>query len=132
MEIILIIILGLFFIAGFDLPDSVSGVVDTLPVKISMLFVSIYLFIYRSPVLAVLFLIVVFDLMVKSGNSHISYIKAHEEYKQAVYSNMNEMPYTLEQDMVTKMAPLVSAGTSVTISSFLPVLDKIHDAGFLQ
>ena len=131
-EAILIFLLGSFFVAGFDLPDSVSNVVDTLPLKISMFFVCIYLFIYRSPVLAVLFLIVVFDLMTKSSNSHSSYLKAQTEYKQAVFSNLNERPYTLEQDMVKKMAPLVNAGTSVTRSSFFPVIENNHGAGGLQ
>jgi chromate transport protein ChrA len=127
-ESILIVILGLFFVAGYDLPESVSNVVDSVPLQISMFFVVTYLFIYKSPVLAVLFLIVVLDLMVKSSNSHSSYLKTNEKYKQTILSNLNEIPYTLEQDMVKKMAPLVNAGSSVTKSSFSPLIENSHDA----
>jgi hypothetical protein len=41
----------------------------------------------------------------------------------------NQFPYTLEQEVVKKMAPLNKADTSGSNTySFNPVLDDLHDA----
>jgi hypothetical protein len=40
---------------------------------------------------------------------------------------MNQFPYTLEQEVVKKMAPM-KFSDSTTTSSFSPVLDDTYDA----
>jgi hypothetical protein len=41
---------------------------------------------------------------------------------------MNHFPYTLEQEVVSKMAPINNTVDPNAVSNFMPVLDNIHDA----
>jgi len=49
-----------------------------------------------------------------------------EEKKASNLTAFNQFPYTLEQEMVSKMAPIEH--TVYEPSSFVPLLDNTHDA----
>ena len=51
-----------------------------------------------------------------------------EEKKASQFSAFNQFPYTLEQEVVAKMAPVMQSGSSITQASFKPILDDSHDA----
>ena len=132
MEGTLMAILIAFFIIGLDVPEQVSDAVDTLPSKILIFIIVAYLFLYSNTVLAVLFLIVAFDLMLKSGVSNLSFFQGtHEQEKQRIFTSLNEQPYTLEQEIVKKMTPRVNSSRSITLPTFLPTLESDHDATLL-
>lgn len=38
------------------------------------------------------------------------------------------MPYTLEQEMVSRMVPLVNGGSVLNKPSYKPLLNDVHDA----
>jgi len=44
------------------------------------------------------------------------------------FTAFNQFPYTLEQEVVAKMAPIVRSGSSLTSASYKPLLDKLYDA----
>ena len=41
---------------------------------------------------------------------------------------MNQFPYTLEQEVVKKMAPIKQTEDTQTPSTFSPILDNLYDA----
>ena len=41
---------------------------------------------------------------------------------------MNQFPYTLEQEVVKKMAPIRDTGYTNSESTFSPILDDTYDA----
>lgn len=131
-ELALAILLIVYLVLGFRTPDAVAGMVDTLVGKIVMFVVVIYLFLHANPLLAVLALFVAFDLMrrssVATGIDALQKFAPSEEKRSSQFTAYNQFPYTLEQEVVAKMAPMVSAGSSLTQASYKPLLDNLYDA----
>lgn len=131
-ELALAILLIVYLVLGFRTPDAVAGMVDSLVGKIVMFVVVIYLFLHANPLLAVLALFVAFDLMrrssVATGIDALQKFAPSEEKRSSQFTAYNQFPYTLEQEVVAKMAPMVSAGSSLTQASYKPMLDNLYDA----
>jgi hypothetical protein len=51
-----------------------------------------------------------------------------EEKKMSQFTAYNQFPYTLEQEMVAKMAPAKSSGFSLSQASYKPLMDNLYDA----
>jgi hypothetical protein len=131
-ELLLIILLIIYLVIGFKTPEPIANVVDTLAGKITIFIIVIYLFINNNPILAVLSLFVAFDLIRRSsavtGIDALRKYAPTEEKKSSQFTALNQFPYTLEQEIVKKMAPMIQSGSSLTKSSYMPILDNLHDA----
>ena len=131
-ELALAILLIVYLVLGFRTPDAIAGMVDTLVGKIVMFVIVIFLFLHANPLLAVLALFVAFDLMrrssVATGIDALQKFAPSEEKRTSQFTAYNQFPYTLEQEVVAKMAPMVSAGSSLTQASYKPLLDNLYDA----
>lgn len=131
-ETVLCILFIVYLIMGFKTPQPIANIVDTLVGKIVIFVIVIYLFIYCNPILAVLFLFVGFDLIRRSsiatGSDALQRFQPSEQKRTTQFSAYNQFPYTLEQEVVAKMAPIKKSGTSLTTASYKPVLDNIYDA----
>lgn len=131
-ELALAILLIVYLVLGFRTPDAIAGMVDTLFGKIVMFVIVIFLFLHANPLLAVLALFVAFDLMrrssVATGIDALQKFAPSEEKRTSQFTAYNQFPYTLEQEVVAKMAPMVSAGSSLTQASYKPMLDNLYDA----
>jgi hypothetical protein len=132
-ELILIILFIIYLILGFNTPEPVSGLVDSLVGKIIIFIIVIYLFMHTNPILAVLGLFVAFDLIRRSSFSS-SGLGALQQYapsevkKSSQFTAFNQFPYTLEQEVVAKMAPISKSGYSINQASYKPLLDNTHEA----
>ena len=131
-ELALAILLIVYLVLGFRTPDAVAGMVDSLVGKIVMFVIVIFLFLHANPLLAVLALFVAFDLIrrssVATGIDALQKFAPSEEKRTSQFTAYNQFPYTLEQEVVAKMAPMVSAGSSLTQASYKPMLDNLYDA----
>jgi hypothetical protein len=131
-EFVLAILLVIYLVMGFKTPDTVANAVDTLPGKVVIIVIVISLFTYYHPVLAVIAMFAAFDLIRRSSEStgldSLQKYVPTEEKKVSQFNAYNQFPYTLEQEMVSKMVPMRNSGTSITQSSFKPVLDDLHNA----
>jgi hypothetical protein len=91
---------------------------------------------HANPILAVLAALVAFDLMRRSNDSTglgaLSAYAPSEKKKMSQFSAFNQFPYTLEQEVVAKMAPIVRSGSSLSPPSYKPLLDNLHDASHLN
>ena len=89
-----------------------------------------------NPVLAVLALFVAFDLVRRSSiSTGVDAIKKYtpsEQKKASQFSAFNQFPYTLEQEVVKKMAPIIQSGSSLNKASYKPFLDNLYDAAPLN
>ncbi len=87
---------------------------------------------HANPILAVLALFVAFDLMRRSsaatGFDALKKYAPSEEKKISQFTAFNQFPYTLEQEVVAKMAPIMNSGSSLTQASYKPLLDNLYDA----
>ena len=131
-EFVLIILMIIYLILGFRTPEIVANLVDNVLGRVVIILVVIYLFIYSNPMLAVLAALAAFDLMRRSNDTTgLGALKDYaptEEKKSSHFSAFNQFPYTLEQEVVAKMAPIVRSGNSLTQSSYKPILENLHDA----
>jgi hypothetical protein len=113
-ELVLAIIFIIYLIIGLPTPEPIANLVDSILGKVIIVIVIISLFIYSNPILAVLALFVAYDLMRRSSNvTGIDALKKYlptEEHKTSQFSAFNQFPYTLEQEVVKKMAPIQHSG----------------------
>ena len=132
-EVILAVLFIIYLIAGYKTPDSLAKIVDTPIGKILILFVVLLLFIAFNPLLGVLGIFVAFHLIsqssVTTGSFALQNYVPSEKKKYSALTQYNQFPYTLEQEVVTKMAPIPTGiKVSENESNFSPVLDNLHDA----
>jgi len=135
-ELVLIILFIIYLIMGYKTPEPIANAVDTLVGKIVILLIVISLFIYANPILAVLGLFVAFDLIRRSsmatGIDALKKYQPSEEKKMSQFTAYNQFPYTLEQEIVKKMAPIVQSGSTLKKASYRPLLENLHDASPLN
>ena len=135
-ELILAILFIIYLIMGSKTPEPVANIIDSLGGKIVLFIVVIYMFMNSNPVLAVLALFVAFDLVRRSSiSTGVDAIKKYtpsEQKKASQFSAFNQFPYTLEQEVVKKMAPIIQSGSSLNKASYKPFLDNLYDAAPLN
>lgn len=135
-ELILVILMVIYLILGLKTPEPIANMVDTLVGKIAMFLIVVYLFMHANPLLAVMSLFVAFDLLRRA--SMVTGIDALQKYapsevkKYSQFTAFNQFPYTLEQEVVAKMAPIAKSGFSISQASYKPILENLHDASPLN
>jgi len=131
-QMILGMLFILYLVIGFETPEKIADILDTVGGKMVLFILAVYMFLNFHPVLAVLGLLVIFDLMRRSAEStgmdSLKKYEPTEEKKMSQFSAFNQFPYTLEQEIVKKMAPAVNSGVSLSQSSFKPKLNDLHGA----
>jgi hypothetical protein len=134
-ELVLGILFIIYLVLGMPTPDLLANLVETIPGKLMLAGFVGLLFWKNHPILAILGLIVAIVLVYRS--SAVSGLDALQRYapsevkKSSQFTALNQFPYTLEQEMVTKMAPAIGAGSSLTRAAFKPSLDDLHGATHL-
>ena len=131
-ELILAILLIIYLIMGSKTPQPVAVLINSLIGKAILFFIVVYMFLHSNPILAILFLFVVFDLMSRSNyavkNNKLKSYLPSEEKKSSQFTAFNQFPYTLEQEVVKKMAPIVQSGSTLTKASYKPIMNNLYDA----
>lgn len=116
---------------GYNAPEPIANMIDTMTGKVVVFIVVVYLFLYANPILAVLGLFVGYDLIRRSamttGLDALAAYMPTEKKKFSQFTAFNQFPYTLEQEMVKKMAP-VTSGVPLGKASYVPLLDNLYDA----
>jgi hypothetical protein len=112
---------------------SLAIMIDTTMGKILIALITMCLFAYANPVLAVLGLFVAFELirrsMVVTGSSAMELFYPTEENKWKGIPPRHQFPYTLEQEMVNKMTS--RREYDFEKAAYRPSLDNIYEATFL-
>ena len=133
-EVILSILFVIYIVMNYKTPHWVSEMVDTLLGKVIVLLIFSSLFFYANPIVAILGFVVAILLIRRSSMSTGTYALAHympsEEKKESQFTAYNQFPYTLEQEIVKKMAPINRMGNTMFDSkpSYKPLLENLHDA----
>jgi hypothetical protein len=131
-ELVLAIVFIIYLILGLKTPEPIANLIDTLVGKVVIIIMVVYMFMHVHPVLAVLSLFVAFDLLRRSslatGLDALQKYAPSEEKKMSQFTAYNQFPYTLEQEMVAKMAPAKSSGFSLSQPSYKPLMENLYDA----
>ena len=131
-QLVLCIVFIIYLIMGYDIPAPVSKLVDSLIGKLIIMGLVVYMFIHTNPILAVLALFVGFDLIrrsEKTTDTHTVMKYAPSEKKKSGQLNAyNQFPYTLEQEVVQQMAPIVISGAPIKKASYKPMMENLYNA----
>lgn len=131
-QLVLAILFIIYLILGYKTPEPFASMIDSIAGKIVIFMVVIYMFIHTHPVLAVLSLFVAFDLIRRSslttGIDALQKFAPSEEKKMSQFSAFNQFPYTLEQEVVKQMAPILRSGSTLSKPSYKPLLENLYDA----
>ena len=136
-ELILVVIFIIYLIMGSHTPSIIANQVNTLFGKLIIIIIIIAMFMHTNPLLAILSLLVGFELIRRSSaetsgiNALLKYAPS-EEKKMSQFTAYNQFPYTLEQEVVKKMAPIKQGGSSISKPSYKPFLENLHDASPLN
>jgi predicted membrane protein len=131
-EIIFAFFLIFFLFYQATIPDTMAQIIESPLGIISLLSISLLLFLYCNIFLALLFLIVVYELIRRSSNitgrrpDNIQFTPTHKNTDNYMM-NMNEQRImTLEEDVVSQMAPI--SQPQYIESTFKPVSSNDHNA----
>jgi len=140
IEILVLVIMVVYLVFPIHTPAALAPYVESPLGMISILLITIGLFVYASPILAVLYVFVGYTLLRRSAAvkpimnipsvplapTHVEYV--HEEVVQNV--NMPPLsPDTLEEEVVAKMAPVGKGEVfEIVTTSFKPVATNVRGA----
>jgi len=132
-ELLLAILFIIYLVMGYKTPSVLANVIDTTYGKVMVIIVALILFAQVNPILGVLGFLVAYNLITNSevvtGTFGLNNYMPTEEKKYSAMTMYNQFPYTFEQEVVKKMAPINKSDTSgLNTYSFHPVLDDLHDA----
>ena len=131
-QLILVVLFIIYLIMGYKTPGPLADVVDTIYGRVVVVMIAIILLIKCHPVLGVLALFVAFELIRRSKSDAVNQYIPSEGQKNGQFTAFNQFPYTLEQEVVNKMAPIMKTGTSINPPSYKPLLDNLYDASPLN
>jgi hypothetical protein len=135
-ELILSVLFIIYLVMGFKLPEPLANVIDTLVGKIVVAIFALALFSYTNPILGVLGVFVAYKIIMSAsmvtGTGALEMFAPTEARKWSQFSPMHQFPYTLEQEVVKKMAPIVRTDLANTKPSYKPMLENLYDAASIN
>jgi len=131
-QLVLGVVLILYIIMNVKTPKMLSEWIDTIYGNIAVVVIAMILFSNSNPIVGILSIVAGYFLIKRSsistGSFAIEKYLPSEASRSADFSNLNEVPITLEEQMVYKMAPLVTHPAKYSDANYKPVLDTLHDA----
>jgi hypothetical protein len=134
-QLVLVVLFIIYLLMGYKTPDSVANMIDTTVGKIVVAIFALLLFGYSNPILGVLGIFVAYQLVrgasIKTGMAALEEYYPTEEKKWSPFTPAHQFPYTLEQEMVKKMAPQ-KFNTNYVKATYKPTLDETYDAASVK
>lgn len=143
-QLILTILLIIYLILGTKVPPKLGNILNNPLGKVVIALCAIALFVYSNPILGVIGLLVAFEMIrhISNPSNYVDYKTGYstefnpsldsyyptEEKKWSPFSAQHQFPYTLEQEVVKKMAPMRNKNYTKQKYSYKPILDDLHDA----
>ena len=137
-QVILGILFSIYLIMGYRVPQNVASVIDTIYGKAVVILCALLLFSKSHPILGILGFFVAYQILTQSsvatGSNGLSRYAPTEEKKYTSLTEYNQFPYTLEQEVVKKMAPSSNFKTTSDTKSytFNPVLEDSYNAASIM
>jgi hypothetical protein len=136
LEIAALVIFVIYIIFPFKTPVFLLGTVNTPIGLVVLLVVTLYLFFYTNPILGVVYIFVAYELirrssLVRRGSSDNYMIRSSPSEVQRTVE-MNQMnpvrTVTLEEDVISKMAPAQVFHDNNIDTGFQPVAERVVGA----
>ena len=137
LELILFGLFVFYLVFQIDTPQLLVPYIDSGMGMVTIIGVALYLFLYTHPILGVISIFVAYEVLRRSTVRLNRVIMFEPNPVQAtIDSEMKAMNppklFTLEEQVVSSMAPLPKASPSDYVeSSYKPVSESIHEASEL-
>lgn len=137
LEIGLLVLFVIYLVLPIQTPNFLHGVFDSSLGMLSLFVVAIYLFFNVNPIIAVVFVLVAYELLRRSSQfvssqTVIQYTPTQIKKDADMVAMNPPKKETLEEEIVDKMAPIGHSDPSVYISSsYKPVADKVDGASLV-
>lgn len=138
LDYALIIVFVLYIVFPINTPDILIGVVDSSLGMLSIFIITVYLFFYVNPIVAIVYIFVAYELIRRSSNKSnrvtIMQYTPTQKNKDAEMKAMNKsVSESLEEEIILQMAPIGRSDPNVYIdTTFKPVADKIKEGSLYQ
>ena len=126
-ELVLLALLVFYIVIDVHTPEPLNSVFGSVYGNVAVCLASIYLFIKCNKTVGVIAMIAAYYLVKRSNNSLLGTFAANGQPRWKAFSGMNDFPITLEEEMVSKMAPLAKHEGS-SDAEYKPVLTNLHEA----
>jgi len=134
LECSLLVIFVLYLVLPIQAPEFISGTVDSPLGMLTIFIVTLYLFFYSNPILAIVYVFVAYELLRRSSQVTgrvplVQYTPSQVKRDTQIQAMNPPKTKTLEEEVVDKMAPIGRSDPVVyTSSSFKPVAEKTDGA----
>ena len=138
LDYALIVVFVLYIIFPVGTPEFLIPLIDSSLGMLTFFIITLYLFFYVNPVVAVVYIFVVYELIRrscnKSGRVTIMEYTPSQKNKDLEMKIMNpSKSETLEEEVIFQMAPIgVSESGSYVDTTFKPVADKVKEGSMYQ
>jgi cytochrome c oxidase assembly factor CtaG len=138
LEIVAFVIFVIYIVIPFKTPLFIANIVNGQFGLLILLTITVSLFIYTNPILGVIYIFVAYEVIRRSAlvnKSKISHINGSltEENKQYVMNKLNpETSVTLEETVISQMAPTQTFNTMEVAPTFLPIVEKIEGSSLYK
>lgn len=139
LEIFLFVVFVIYIIFPINTPEILIPIINSSFGLAIVLILTLSLFFYTTPILAILAILVAYELLRRSNvksiinkNIHtVEYVPPTQEQKDEKIVEMNPLKVeTLEEEVVYKMAPIGKSDPSVYIeTSYKPIADPLFCSG---
>ena len=130
-EVILGILFIIYLIMRYPTPQPLATMIDNPIGKIVVILIALSMFFCSSPILALIAVLVAIQLIhgseITTGTFAINNYLPSDFKKGGQFTAFNQFPYTLEQEMVNRMAPQKDP-IILNMPSFSPMLESNYDA----
>ena len=136
IEIGLLVVFIIYLVLPIETPAFLTGSVNT-PITMVVIFaVTVYLFLYSNPILAILYIFVAYELLRRSASfkpiTLQEYTPTQEKKNKDLHSMNPPQEKSLEEEVVDKMAPVGRSDASVYLpSTYKPVTEKLTGASMV-
>lgn len=134
IEMTLAVVFVLYTVLPIDTPAVIAPMIDSSLGMLVMFCVTLYLFLYSSPVLGLLYILVAYELLRRSSkvtlrSEIVEYVPSEEKRQAEMIAEQPEANAhsTLEEEVIAQRAPLIDSqkGGEYVVSDFKPVADTI-------
>jgi len=138
LDYALIVVFVLYIIFPVETPDFLIPLIDSSLGMLTFFVITLYLFFYVNPVVAVVYILVAYELIRRSSNKGgrvtILEYTPTQNNKDLEMKQMNpSKSETLEEEVIFQMAPIGVSESGVYVdTTFKPVADKVKEGSMYQ
>ena len=130
-ELLLLFILVVYILTEVKTPSPLAKMIDNVYGNATVTILAIVIGLKTNVLIGGVSLIAGYELVKRSsvatGSHAVRNFVPSENKKLEDFEKYNDVPVTLEEEIVSKMAPLVKKGTT-SKASYKPLLSDLHEA----